>query len=44
VLVYTTEPLEADLEITGRLRATLFASADGPSTDWLVRLSSLACT
>ena len=38
VLVFTTEPLRADLEITGRVRATLFASTDGPSTDWVVRL------
>lgn len=38
VLVFTTEPLEANLEITGRVRATLFASTDGPSTDWVVRL------
>jgi putative CocE/NonD family hydrolase len=38
VLVFTTEPLERDLEITGRVRATLFASTDGPSTDWIARL------
>lgn len=38
VLVFTTDPLDADLEITGRIRATLFASTDGPSTDWVVRL------
>jgi putative CocE/NonD family hydrolase len=38
VLVFTTEPLEEDLEITGRVRATLFASTDGPSTDWVARL------
>jgi putative CocE/NonD family hydrolase len=38
VLVFTTEPLEEDLEITGRVHATLFASTDGPSTDWVVRL------
>ena len=38
VLVFTTEPLDADLEITGRVRAALFASTDGPSTDWVVRL------
>lgn len=38
VLVFTTRPLDADLEITGRIRATLFASTDGPSTDWVVRL------
>lgn len=38
VLVFTTAPLEKSLEITGRIRATLFASTDGPSTDWVVRL------
>lgn len=38
VLVFTTAPLDAGLEITGRVRATLFASTDGPSTDWVVRL------
>ncbi len=38
VLVFTTEPLEDDLEITGRVHATLFVSTDGPSTDWVVRL------
>jgi putative CocE/NonD family hydrolase len=38
VLVFTTSPLEEDIEITGRVRATLFASTDGPSTDWVVRL------
>ena len=36
--MFTTKPLEADLEITGRVRATLFASADGASTDWIARL------
>ena len=38
VLVFTTEALDADLEITGRVRATLLASTDGSSTDWVVRL------
>lgn len=38
VLVFTTPALEEDLEITGRVRATIFASTDGPSTDWVVRL------
>jgi putative CocE/NonD family hydrolase len=38
VLVFTTPPLDEDLEITGRVRATLFAATDGPSTDWVVRL------
>ncbi|WP_235503615.1 CocE/NonD family hydrolase [Aeromicrobium sp. Root344] len=38
VLVYTTEPLDADLEVTGRVRVRLWAATDGPSTDWVVRL------
>lgn len=38
VLVFTSEPLQSDLEVTGRVRATLFAATDGPSTDWVVRL------
>ncbi|MGW0499785.1 CocE/NonD family hydrolase, partial [Streptomyces sp. NPDC003007] len=38
VLVFTTEPLAEDTEVTGRIRAVLFAAADGPSTDWVARL------
>ncbi|WP_246416225.1 CocE/NonD family hydrolase [Nocardioides luti] len=38
VLVFTSAPLEHDLELTGRVRASLFAATDGPSTDWVVRL------
>jgi uncharacterized protein len=38
VLVYTSDPLPADLEITGRIRMTLFAATDAPSTDWVARL------
>jgi putative CocE/NonD family hydrolase len=38
VLVYTSEPLESDLEVTGRVRVTLWAATDGPGTDWVVRL------
>ncbi|MGY1969772.1 CocE/NonD family hydrolase [Nocardia gipuzkoensis] len=38
VLVFTTDPLTEDMEITGRIGATLFAATDGPSTDWVVRL------
>lgn len=38
VLVFTTPPLEGDVEITGHVRATIFASTDGPSTDWVARL------
>jgi putative CocE/NonD family hydrolase len=38
VLVYTSEPLAHDLEVTGPVRMTLYAATDGPSTDWVVRL------
>ncbi|WP_274383870.1 CocE/NonD family hydrolase [Saccharothrix deserti] len=38
VLVFTTEPLPEDVEVTGRVRAVLFAATDGPSTDWVARL------
>ncbi|MEH0420819.1 CocE/NonD family hydrolase [Streptomyces sp. B21-083] len=38
VLVFTTEPLTEDTEVTGRIRAVLFAATDGPSTDWVARL------
>ncbi|WP_029112056.1 CocE/NonD family hydrolase [Mycobacterium sp. URHB0044] len=38
VLVYTTEPMTEDLEVTGRIRAVLHAATDAPSTDWVVRV------
>ncbi|AWS40663.1 CocE/NonD family hydrolase [Streptosporangium sp. 'caverna'] len=38
VLVYTGEPLDADLEVTGRVRVSLVASSTAPSTDWVARL------
>ncbi|AEK39978.1 CocE/NonD family hydrolase [Amycolatopsis mediterranei] len=38
VLLYTTDPLADDLEVTGRVRAHLTAATDAPTTDWVVRL------
>jgi uncharacterized protein len=38
VLVFTSEPLTDDLEVTGRVTATITAATDGPTTDWVVRL------
>ncbi|WP_174187266.1 CocE/NonD family hydrolase [Nocardia barduliensis] len=38
VLVFTTPVLTEDLEITGRVKAVLYAATDGPTTDWVVRL------
>jgi uncharacterized protein len=38
VLVFTGEVLAEDVEVTGRVTATLTAATDGPTTDWVVRL------
>ena len=38
VLVFTSAPLPAPLEVTGRVRARLWASSDAPDTDFFVRL------
>ncbi|MDH3519629.1 MAG: CocE/NonD family hydrolase [Myxococcales bacterium] len=41
VLVYTAEPLERDLEVTGEMIAELFVSTDRPDTDLAVRVSDV---
>ncbi len=38
VLVYTSEPVAEDLEITGSIRATLYVSSDAKDTDFTVKL------
>jgi putative CocE/NonD family hydrolase len=38
VLVFQTAPLENDLEVTGRLIVTLFASSNAPDTDFTAKL------
>ena len=38
VLVYTSEPLEQDTEVTGEVRLTLFAASSAPDTDWTAKL------
>ena len=38
VLVYTSEPMDADLEVTGSIRATLYVSSDAKDTDFTVKL------
>ncbi len=38
VLVYTSEPLPEDLQITGSLRPTLYVSSDARDTDFTVKL------
>ena len=41
VLVYTTAPLAADLEVTGPVRMRLFAASSAPDTDFTVKLVDL---
>jgi putative CocE/NonD family hydrolase len=38
VLVYSSEPLGRDVEVTGPVKVTLFASSSAPSTDFVARL------
>jgi uncharacterized protein len=38
VLVYSSEPLAQDTEVTGHIRATLFVSSDAKDTDFTVKL------
>ena len=38
VCVFTSEPLQADLEVTGPVRVVLHAQSSAPSTDWIARL------
>jgi putative CocE/NonD family hydrolase len=38
VLVYQTPPLEAPVEVTGPIEATLYAATSARDTDWMVRL------
>ena len=38
VLVYTSETLEDDLEVTGPVSAVLFAATSARDTDWVVKL------
>ena len=38
VLVYTSEMLTTDMEITGSVSAEIFASTSGPDTDWMIKL------
>jgi hypothetical protein len=38
VLVFTSEPLQRDLEVTGRVRVILHAESSATATDWVARL------
>ncbi|MDP3748629.1 MAG: CocE/NonD family hydrolase [Phenylobacterium sp.] len=38
VCVFTSEPLDEEFEVTGRVRVVLHAVSSAPSTDWVARL------
>ena len=38
VLVYSTDPLRNDVEITGRILVTLYAASSAPDTDFMAKL------
>ena len=42
VLVYTSEPMAEDLEVTGPIALTLFASSSAPDTDFTAKLVDVA--
>ncbi len=42
VLVYSSEPLSKDMEVTGPVKATLYAATSAPDTDWVVKLCDVA--
>ena len=41
IILFTTEPFQADLEVTGRIKARLFVSSDCCDTDFVVRLTDV---
>ena len=38
VLIFTSAPLDEEVEVTGRIRVVLHAASSAPSTDWVARL------
>jgi len=42
VLVYTTPPLEENVEVTGPITARLYAATSARDTDWMVRITDVA--
>ena len=42
VLTFTTEPLEHDVDVVGKLRSVLYASSSAVDTDFAVRLTDVA--
>ena len=41
MLVYTTPPLESDVEVTGPITVTLYAASSAPDTDFTAKLDDV---
>ena len=44
VLVYSSEPLHEDMEVTGPIKVVLYAATDGTDTDWTAKLVEVSPT
>ena len=44
VLCYTSSPMEADTEVTGPIKAVVYAATDGADTDWTAKLVDVSPT
>ena len=44
VLCYTSAPMETDMEVTGPIKAILYAATDGLDTDWTAKLVDVSPT
>ena len=44
VLCYTSAPMEADMEVTGPIKAVLYAATDAADTDWTAKLVDVSPT
>ncbi|MFG2648959.1 CocE/NonD family hydrolase [Streptomyces sp. NPDC048436] len=44
MLVFTTDVIEEDLEVTGRICVRLHVQSSAPSTDWVARLCDVDAT
>jgi uncharacterized protein len=44
VLIFTSEPLDTDLDVTGLVELTVWVASDAPTADWTARLCEVDST
>ena len=44
MLIFTSEPLDADLDVTGLVELTVWVASDAPTADWTARLCEVDST